>query len=170
VHSRQRLFRHARRRPDAGDDGVHYPGTYLAGGYNRLTSEVAGRTIRERRSRQHAELAAADLPHRGGPWFRLDQVEILDYRQELDLRHGSCGATSASATARAGSRAGRSGASSAWSNPHLAGLEVSLTPENWSGVVTVPLGHRRQRDLAWRHLWDACDIEIDTGADADTQS
>jgi hypothetical protein len=35
VHARQRLFRHARRRPDARDDDVHYPGTYLAGGYNR---------------------------------------------------------------------------------------------------------------------------------------
>ena len=26
-------------------DGVHYPGTYLAGGYNRLATEVAGRVV-----------------------------------------------------------------------------------------------------------------------------
>ena len=26
-------------------DGTHYPGTYLAGGYNRLATEVAGKTI-----------------------------------------------------------------------------------------------------------------------------
>ncbi|MDN5368456.1 MAG: hypothetical protein PWP05_1171, partial [Thermovirga sp.] len=26
-------------------DGVHYPGTYLAGGYNRLKTEIAGRVV-----------------------------------------------------------------------------------------------------------------------------
>jgi hypothetical protein len=29
-------------------DGVHYPGTYLAGGYNRLRTNVAGRWSRTR--------------------------------------------------------------------------------------------------------------------------
>ena len=31
--------------PNALADEVHYPGTYLAGGYNRLTSEIAGHRI-----------------------------------------------------------------------------------------------------------------------------
>src|SRR5690606_2787372 len=31
--------------PWSSADGVHYPGTYLAGGYNRLRTEVAGRTV-----------------------------------------------------------------------------------------------------------------------------
>ena len=26
-------------------DDIHYPGTYLAGGYNRLKTEIAGRVI-----------------------------------------------------------------------------------------------------------------------------
>ena len=30
---------------ESGADDVHYPGTYLAGGYNRLTTEIAGRKI-----------------------------------------------------------------------------------------------------------------------------
>ena len=30
---------------EAVADGVHYPGTYLAGGYNRLTTEIAGRAV-----------------------------------------------------------------------------------------------------------------------------
>jgi alpha,alpha-trehalase len=29
----------------AAADGVHYPGTYLAGGYNRLQSEINGQVI-----------------------------------------------------------------------------------------------------------------------------
>ena len=31
--------------PEAVADGVHYPGTYVAGVYNRLASEVAGRRV-----------------------------------------------------------------------------------------------------------------------------
>jgi alpha,alpha-trehalase len=31
--------------PEAHADDVHYPGTYLAGGYNRLQSEKAGKFI-----------------------------------------------------------------------------------------------------------------------------
>ncbi len=30
---------------DTAADGVHYPGTYLAGGYNRLVTEVGGRDV-----------------------------------------------------------------------------------------------------------------------------
>src|SRR5680860_1204022 len=26
-------------------DGIHYPGTYLAGGYNRLRTDIAGRVV-----------------------------------------------------------------------------------------------------------------------------
>ena len=31
--------------PEAVADGVQYPGTYLAGGYNRLTTDIAGRAV-----------------------------------------------------------------------------------------------------------------------------
>jgi alpha,alpha-trehalase len=31
--------------PEALADQVHYPGTYLAGGYDRQVSEIAGRTV-----------------------------------------------------------------------------------------------------------------------------
>ena len=31
--------------PDSVADGVHYPGTYLAGGYSRLATELAGHEI-----------------------------------------------------------------------------------------------------------------------------
>ena len=47
-------------------DGVHYPGTYLAGVYNRLTTEMDGATDREREPRQRPELVAAPLPPGGG--------------------------------------------------------------------------------------------------------
>ncbi len=46
VRAGQRIFRdpRRRRRGQCADD-VHYPGTYLAGGYNRLRTDIAGRVV-----------------------------------------------------------------------------------------------------------------------------
>ena len=45
VYTRERLLRDPRGRTGRGSDGVHYPGTYLAGGYNRLRTDIGGRTV-----------------------------------------------------------------------------------------------------------------------------
>ncbi len=47
---------------EASADEVHYPGTYLAGGFNRLKTDMAGQGDRERGPGQPAELAAALVP------------------------------------------------------------------------------------------------------------
>jgi hypothetical protein len=31
--------------PEGSADGIHYPGTYVAGCYNRLTTEIGGQTV-----------------------------------------------------------------------------------------------------------------------------
>ncbi len=55
--------------PEAEADDVNYPGTYVAGLYNRLVSEVAGREV------ENEDLVNVPnwLPLRfriaGGPWF-----------------------------------------------------------------------------------------------------
>ena len=46
-------------------DDVHYPGTYLAGGYNRLTTDVVVRVVENERPRQFPERVRARHPHRG---------------------------------------------------------------------------------------------------------
>lgn len=76
---------------EAVADGVHYPGTYLAGGYNRLTSEIAGHTI------EHEDLVnwpnwlplSVRLDEADSDWFSPGSMaERLQYHQELDLRRG----------------------------------------------------------------------------------
>ena len=118
-------------------DGTHYPGTYLAGGYNRMTTDIAGRVV------ENEDLV--NLPNwlslmfRVGDqdWFEERQVKLLTYRQELDLRHGMLlrrirfedvhGRISLLQERRLVSMA----------DMHLGALELSLTAENWSGQVTV---------------------------------
>jgi hypothetical protein len=70
---------------EAEADDIHYPGTYLAGGYNRLTTSIAGRPV------EHEDLVS--LPNwlplafsiDNGEWFDLRKSRILAYRQTLDL-------------------------------------------------------------------------------------
>ncbi|MDX1374793.1 MAG: glycosyl hydrolase family 65 protein [Burkholderiales bacterium] len=146
--------------PEARADGVHYPGTYLAGGYNRLRTDIAGRSVENEDLVNLPNWLA--LGYRiGGEWFALREVELLEYRQSLDLRRGLLGRV-----LRWRDRAGRvtglverrlvhMGAS------HYAAIEVALTAENWSGELALRssldgrvenAGVERYRDLDGRHL------------------
>ena len=147
--------------PDSSADGVHYPGTYFAGGYNRLTSEVAGRKIENEDLVNFPNWLPLTFRIDDGAWFRLDEVELLAFRQALDLRHGvlrrdlrfrdAVGRTTRWNERRFVSMA----------DPHLAALSVELTAEDWTGQLTVRSaldggvtnrGVARYRDLADRHL------------------
>jgi alpha,alpha-trehalase len=147
--------------PEVSADGVHYPGTYVAGLYNRLTTELAGRMV------EHEDLV--NLPNwlpltfrtPGGEWFDRGSVEVLSHVQELDLRRGLL-----SRTVRFRDREGRRTRIESrrlvhmrW--PHLAALETTLTPESWAGPVEVRAaldgrvgnrGVRRYHDLPHQHL------------------
>jgi alpha,alpha-trehalase len=159
--------------PDSTDDGTHYPGTYLAGGFNRLVSEVAGRKVENEDLVNMPNWLALTFRIDDGPWFRIDEVEILSFRQELDLRRGVLNRhvrfrDSEGRTTRWNERRIVSMA-----DAHLAGLSVELTAEDWSGRLTVRSGLdgsvinngvARYRDLASHHLEI---LELDhLGADA----
>ncbi|MPZ89878.1 MAG: glycoside hydrolase family 65 protein, partial [Nitriliruptorales bacterium] len=65
--------------PESRADGVHYPGTYAAGGYNRLVTEIAGRPIENEDLVNLPNWLPLTFRIEGGAWFALDQVEVLDY-------------------------------------------------------------------------------------------
>ncbi|MBU2567139.1 glycoside hydrolase family 65 protein, partial [Patescibacteria group bacterium] len=73
---------------DSPADDVHYPGTYLAGGYNRLTTEIAGHKVENEDLVNLPNWLPLTFKIDDGEWFRLDDVEILSYRQALDLKAG----------------------------------------------------------------------------------
>lgn len=141
-------------------DGVHYPGTYLAGGYNRLSTRLAGRTIENEDLVKLPDWAALDL-RIGGEWIDLDAATLLEYRQVLDLRRGM-----SERTVRWRDRAGRESCLRErrlvhMRSPHLAAIELALTAENWSGQFELRsaldarvrnAGVPRYRDLAGQHL------------------
>lgn len=142
-------------------DGTHYPGSYLAGCYNRLTSHIAGRSV------ENEDLVNLpnwlDLSFRidGGPWLSLGESQLLHYSQELDLHEGIM--TRALRLRDADGRLTRltSRRFAHISEPHLAALSWELTAENWSGRLEIRSGIdarvrnrgvARYQDLENRHL------------------
>jgi trehalose/maltose hydrolase-like predicted phosphorylase len=146
---------------EARADGVHYPGTYLAAGYNRLPTEIAGKTIVNEDLVNFPNWLPLTFRPARGDWLDLGQVDILDYRQELDMRRGVL-----TRHMRVRDRSGRetrvvSRRLVHMGDPHLAAIDYQITPENWSGRVEVlseldgsviNAGVARYRQLASKHL------------------
>ena len=121
--------------PEATADDVHYPGTYLAGGYNRLQTEIAGRVIENEDLVNFPNWLPLSLRVEGEEWFDLRRVDILHYRQELFLREGVL-----QRTVRFRDEGGRITLLRQRRfvhlvRQHLAALETEVVAENWSGRI-----------------------------------
>ena len=142
-------------------DGANYPGTYAHGGYNRETTILGGLPVLNEDLVNLPNWLVLKLRIEGEDAIRLADVELLDYRHEFDIRNATV-----SRHLRFRDRTGRQTALTSrrfvsMSEPHHAGLEWTLIPENWSGHVEVISaldsrvsngGVARYRKLEGRHL------------------
>ena len=69
-------------------DEVHYPGTYVAGCYNRMVTEVAGRPVENEDLVNVPNWLVLNFRIDESEWFDLGSVEIIEFRQELHLQDG----------------------------------------------------------------------------------
>jgi trehalose/maltose hydrolase-like predicted phosphorylase len=118
-------------------DGVHYPGTYLAGGYNRLQTDIAGRVVENEDLVNFPNWLALELRIGDGSWFSPASVKILSYRQELDLRRGLLLRAIHFEDQQGRRTLLRERRFVSMNDMHLGALEMALTAENWSGTVTI---------------------------------
>ncbi len=142
-------------------DGFHYPGTYLAGGYNRLKTAIAGRIVENEDLVNLPNWLPLQFRNSGGSWFSPDEMEILSYHQELNIKQGVLhrrvhfrddeGRETRVFSRRLVSMA----------DMHAAAQEVTVVPVNWSGVLEFRValdgrvtnsGVARYRELRSRHL------------------
>ena len=147
--------------PESEADSIHYPGTYLAGGYNRLKTEISGRTVENEDLVNLPNWLLLSFRLEGGSWLNIRAVDLLSYRQTLDLRKGILLRTfrfqdnqerQTTVTSRRFVHMGYE---------HYAGLELTITPENWSGPLhlrsgldgrVVNAGVERYKGLNNKHL------------------
>src|SRR6266568_4347537 len=142
-------------------DGVHYPGTYAHGGYNRETTILGGLPVLNEDLVNLPNWLVLKLRIEGEDAFRLADVELLAYRHELDIRNAVV-----IRELRFRDRSGRATALRSrrfvsMADPHQAGIEWTLVPENWSGRVEIVSaidgrvtnsGVARYGELEGRHL------------------
>ena len=147
--------------PESTADDIHYPGTYVTGCYNRLKTEIAGQTIENESLVNLPNWLPVKFQFRKGDWFDLEDVNILEYRQELNMRRGVLSrmvrfADKEDRRTRIFQRRFVSMASS-----HLAALETVIAAENWSGHILIHSaldgqvtnsGVKRYRQLGSHHL------------------
>jgi trehalose/maltose hydrolase-like predicted phosphorylase len=142
-------------------NAVHYPGTYAHGCFNRETTILGGRPVLNEDLVNLPNWLLLKLRIEGEEAVRLDNVEVLSYRHSYDIHNAVverelqfCDRIDRVTTLRS-----RRFVSMA--NSHLAGIEWTLTPDNWSGRVEVISGldgrmtnHMvaRYRELEGRHL------------------
>jgi len=122
---------------EAEADATHYPGTYLAGGYNRLHTEIGGRTIENEDLVNLPNWLSLTFRHPDGNWVNLQAVDILSYRQELDLKAGVLHRSFQFQDSQSRKTTVTSRRFVHLGFHHLAGLEVVITPENWSGALEI---------------------------------
>ncbi|MEV6426396.1 trehalose-phosphatase [Nocardia sp. NPDC051463] len=116
---------------------VHYPGTYVAGVFNRLHDEIAGHVIDNESLVNLPNWLPVTFRIEHGDWFDLDAAELLEYQQRLDLRRAEL-----VRQFRFRDTTGRITAVTqrrfvAMHRPHLGALATMITAENWSGKLTV---------------------------------
>jgi len=147
--------------PESNDDGIHYPGTYIAGCYNRLKTNISGKIIENESLTNAPNWLTLAFRIENDDWFDIQRAKLLDFRQELDIRGGilsrlilfedKVGRITRLQQRRLVSMA----------EPNLAGLETTFTAENWSGILHVLSaldgrvannGVKRYRQLNNQHL------------------
>jgi alpha,alpha-trehalase len=121
--------------PESKAGDVHYPGTYAAGIYNRLTDQIDGSIVTNESMVNLPNWLPLTFRIEAGPWFDIDDVEVLSYLQTLDLRRAvltrefrfrdTAGRTTAVAQCRF----------VAMHLLHAAALATTVTAENWSGTI-----------------------------------
>lgn len=157
--------------PESRDDGIHYPGTYVAGVYNRLAVEIDGHHVENESLVNVPNWSVLDFRTEGADWFSTDRSELLEHRSTLDMRRGQL-----VRTLRYRDGLGRVMRVTQrrlvhQGDRHLAALETTFRPEGWSGTVEVRSaidggvennGVARYRELGRRHLrteraWEVSD-------------
>lgn len=114
-------------------DGVHYPGTYVAGVYNRLASEIGGRLVEHESIVNLPNWLPLSFRPAEASWSHPSITTLLEHRQVLDMSCGVLHRESRLVDAEDRRTVVSERRIVSMDSPHLAAIEQTITPENWSG-------------------------------------
>ncbi len=123
--------------PQSAAGELHYPGTYLAGLYNRLHDRVAGRDIDNESLVNVPNWLPVTWRIGDGDWFDIDRADLLSYRQQLDLRRAELVRRFRFRDAQGRVTEVTERRFAAMHRPHLGALQATIVAENWSGPMEI---------------------------------
>jgi alpha,alpha-trehalase len=126
--------------PEAAADDVHYPGTYVAGLFDRLTTPIAGRDVENEDLVNAPNWLPFSFRRPDHDWWRVGDADLLEYQQELDLRQGVLTRTWRTRDDEGRVTSVRQRRLVSMADPHVAALETRFLAENWSGPLEIRSG------------------------------
>ncbi|MFF9125441.1 glycoside hydrolase family 65 protein [Streptomyces sp. NPDC014889] len=147
--------------PECAADETHYPGTYLAGCYNRLVSHVAGRQVENEDLVNLPDWLPLRFRLAGGAWLTPDTAPVLDHHQVLHLDPGVLERRTRYGLGDGRTLTVRQQRIVHMADPYLAALRTEFTTEGGPADLEVEAaldggvrnaGVRRYQDLDGRHL------------------
>jgi beta-phosphoglucomutase family hydrolase len=142
-------------------DTVHYPGTYLAGIYNQLSSTIDGRTVVNEDLVNCPNWLPVQFRIDRDSWINLDRVKVLHFHRHLDLKRGVLRREVVIRDRKGRETLIQSRRVASMADPHHAALQYCITPLNYSAGLTVRAGIvydvvnagvERYKPLNGRHL------------------
>ncbi|MBU0765292.1 MAG: beta-phosphoglucomutase family hydrolase [Bacteroidetes bacterium] len=139
----------------------NYPGTYIAGLYNKLPSEVGGKTIYNEDFVNCPNWLPVSFRVEQDEWLDINNVEILHIERKLDFKRGVLLREMIVRDSKGRETMIRSKRTASMDNPHLAGMMYTVTPLNYSAIISIRAGLdgcivndgvERYRQLNRRHL------------------
>ena len=119
---------------------VHYPGTYIAGVYNTVATEVAGRTIHNEDFVNCPNWLLFNYRIDEGAWFNRMKIKVLTWKMELNMRKGVLMRRLRWQDDKGRITLVKNQRIVSMAHPHCGALRCSIIPENYSGKITIRSG------------------------------
>lgn len=146
---------------ESSNNKFNYPGTYLAGGFNRAETEVSGKTIENEDFVNFPNWLCLSFRPKDGEWLNLEKYKVHKFRQSLNLKEGILEREFRVEDEQGRISTIKSRRFVSMRDTHLAGIQWTFKAENWNGKIefrsaldgtVINDGVERYRDLESRHL------------------
>lgn len=126
--------------PESRKSDVHYPGTYLAGVYNRLVSRVQDQDVEDEHMVNAPNWLVLDLRLDGTDWWSRGGLKILRERRVLDMRRATLERDVVLEAPDGRRMAVGQRRFVSMAQPHLMALETTIKALGWSGPAVIRSG------------------------------
>lgn len=119
---------------------INYPGTYIAGLYNRLSTPIAGKDIWNEDFVNAPNWLPLTFKINSGNWFNINSCQLLSIERNLDFKSGLLSRMLKVRDAEGNETLIESKRFTSMAEPHLSAMHYSVKPLNYSGTITIRTG------------------------------